>query len=204
MRLVITGCGRSGTSYIAHLLRLAGLNVGHVRACGPSVVFDQAAADEQDVEVSWLAPAYWDDLEAVTVWQITRHPIEVARSYKVQSFFHGRGAHPALVRDVLGFDVLRTFPESPELHFWGFWNGVIEARVGTGIRFRLEDVQDTCDWLIDAVRREIGKGEVTRELRDAVGKPVNQLMPRPSDEIDVGPFPPYFRSMAWRYGYDDV
>ena len=192
-RLVITGCGRSGTMYTAHVLRAAGLRVGHEQALGHSN--EEPEWGDLEVEVSWLAPYFFSQFHDVRVWHIHRHPVQVARSYRAMGFFAADTAHVRRVRDTLGFDVRERFPESPELNFWGLWNGLIEGRAER--RFTLQDVGVS---FVREVCGMFGRGPNLEAVNQVLGRPVNQNT-NPVEGVEVGPFPSYFLGMARRYGY---
>ena len=70
MRLLVTGCGRSGTKWLAHSLTVAGVPTGHEDA------FSVARHGEGDwtSEVSWLAAPY-TPMRGTHVVHLVRHPI---------------------------------------------------------------------------------------------------------------------------------
>lgn len=119
-KLVITGCGHSGTRYLNQVLREAGISSNHEYA---------ASTKEWDpnkvshVEVSWLAPAYVIQ-EDFVVWQVVRHPLKVARSFKHRGFFQSNSPNAHLQLIESQFSLGRNHPE---LDYWICWNDLAES-----------------------------------------------------------------------------
>lgn len=77
---VVTGCGRSGTTYTARLLASLGYRCGHEELFGP---FQRKAPHfrSRHGDVSWLAVPFLDQLPPGTaVVHQVRHPVQVIRS----------------------------------------------------------------------------------------------------------------------------
>lgn len=85
MRLLVTGCGRSGTKWLARCLTEAGLDCGHERAF---TVADHGGSD-WSAEVSWLA-APWTPIADAHVVHLVRHPLDVIRSRVATQVFEHR------------------------------------------------------------------------------------------------------------------
>ena len=130
MRLIITGCGRSGTHWANEVISQAGIPCSHEHA-----LKFQPFATTDLVEVSWTAIAFLPlphELfpEPYTVWHLVRHPIAVARSFRSKNFFQDANTnyalrgHPKVVEKALGY-----FPSGPfaELDYWLDWTSLAET-----------------------------------------------------------------------------
>lgn len=101
MRFVITGCGRSGTNYIANRLLASGVNCGHEQVfsvTGPLDNFDQFDGDS-----SWFAAPFIDSVSPrLTVLHIVRDPRSVIESFhRIGLFRYSRWRHFSRGADVL-------------------------------------------------------------------------------------------------------
>lgn len=147
MRVVVTGCGRSGTQYVARLLAACGFRSAHESVFKHDLEpndYDRDLADSRwrdiDMEVSWLAAPFVSKLAPdVFVWHQTRDPIKVVRCW----------AHHRLlthVQPVLQF-VNKALPETAHgsqveraVQYVLGWNELIERQKTDGryVRFAVE------------------------------------------------------------------
>jgi hypothetical protein len=89
--LVVTGCARSGTMYIAAVLGGLGLRVGHEVVFGPRTRrFDGWHGQHGDC--SWLAAPFLGQIGDAVVRHQVRHPLAVVRSLVGMRFFADRGS----------------------------------------------------------------------------------------------------------------
>ena len=97
--LVVTGCARSGTTYLAALLGGLGLDLGHEDLFGPRTrSFDGWHGRQGDS--SWLAAPFLGEVgDAVVVHQV-RHPVKVVRSLLGMRFFADRSSAYLLADDL--------------------------------------------------------------------------------------------------------
>ena len=161
LRFVVTGTGRSGTTYAAQLYRAAGLTCGHEEVFTPRPGWRETAAPRSslvgrlrqpvgqlreerrrsalrlDGDASWMAAPRLPKVKAHRVL-IVRHPILVIRSFMGTRFFSDptrnraqRGYALAHMR-VVGDDVLDT------MRWWAFWNALAADHADTVLR--LEDL----------------------------------------------------------------
>ena len=104
-RFVVTGCGRSGTRFVAELLTASGVRCGHEAAHSHAARGRWPAGLVADS--SWMA-ACMLDVVTVPVVLLVRHPLAVVRSWVEIGFFsrdagnptHGplRSAYPEVYR----------------------------------------------------------------------------------------------------------
>lgn len=81
MDFLITGCGRSGTKYVAERLNSSGISCGHEKiftVYGPS----QVDFDKYDGDSSWFAAPFLEILPTkLPVLHIVRNPVKVVKSF---------------------------------------------------------------------------------------------------------------------------
>jgi hypothetical protein len=81
-RLLVTGTGRSGTTYLTELLRACGVRCGHEAVFGP---YGQGDWDDFEADASFMAVPYLP-LDIPTVL-VLRHPLAVVKSFHDFGFF---------------------------------------------------------------------------------------------------------------------
>ena len=86
---MITGCGRSGTKYLATLLTAAGMPAGHEKAHNHQRRGEWMPG--QLVDSSWMAATMLDAVD-VPVVALVRHPLRVVKSLVEIGFFGSYGA----------------------------------------------------------------------------------------------------------------
>jgi len=88
--LVVTGCARSGTQYVAKVLESLGLRAGHEKIYRPDADARgvDAAWQGRDAEASWLAvPWLWRLPAGAVVVHLVRDPIKVVRCLALHDWF---------------------------------------------------------------------------------------------------------------------
>ncbi|MCA0899603.1 hypothetical protein [Microbulbifer agarilyticus] len=158
-RFVITGCGRSGTTYIAKLLTELGCHCDHeVFFTGRKPgVFTRLAAQLGVRELAWQPPvigeAAWEAVpwlphmpDDIQVLHQLRHPLEFIRSRQKKGWVHGyfRSRHlphfPRMNKE--RFAALPLAEQADWLaRFWIDWNALAETRAEGKpyLRYRIED-----------------------------------------------------------------
>lgn len=129
-RLLITGCGRSGTKYITHLLRRLGLDVGHERM-GEDGIASWTMAVNAEV-VAWGVPVRHYDFDQV--FHQVRDPRQViasAMTFKPASWSFICAHTPISPEDPI---LLRA------AKYWYYWN--LEAEKSAGWRYRIDTFRD--------------------------------------------------------------
>jgi hypothetical protein len=139
-RLLITGCGRSGTRYITHLLRRLGMDVRHERMGAAGIASWGMAVDSDTV--AWGVPTRQFAFEHI-FHQVRdpRHVIASATTFKPDSWtFICAHAPIALSEPVL----LRA------AKYWYYWN--LEAEKIAHWRYRIESFHDVFDEFCSRLR----------------------------------------------------
>lgn len=149
-RLLLTGCGRSGTNYTANLLTSLGVLCGHERVFSLRNVLCGEAVWPADVpaESSWLGAPYLAHLPAgVVVLHQVRAPLDVLRSLERVGLFSGEDAY----REFAERHMTRRGPCAGAgslelgLRYWDEWNALVEEGARAAgrdyRRFRLDEVR---------------------------------------------------------------
>lgn len=158
-RFVITGCGRSGTTYTAELLTRLGCGCGHEQYFDgrhPTRIRELAVRlglrplqwhIPPHGEAAWEAAPLLPLLpEGTPVFHQLRHPLEFIRSRQKKGWVHGRFRHrhlPQIRRyQRTEFGALPLVEQVEVLaRFWVGWNRLVEERAGARpyLRYRIED-----------------------------------------------------------------
>jgi len=130
--LLITGCGRSGTTYMTEFLRLSGLDVRH----------EKMGADGS---VSWIMGAETDwtpvgpllkDYEFEHIFHQVRHPLKVIQSYY--------NSHPGVTWEWICTIIPEISMKDSVItrcaKYWYYWNLMIEEKAEW--TYRIEDFSE--------------------------------------------------------------
>jgi hypothetical protein len=197
-RFVIVGTGRSGTRYISHLLRAAGIRCGHENWWR----LDDNQATRLEGDASWIATFQVDDFAGQVFHQI-RDPLRV-----VSSFLYGkkqllRGG-PALDGRRRWVDLIGEDDVADALHITVEW--LRKAEEVSEWTWRLEDVDALL--LLDICHR-IGKPidpDRAQRAVDAVPTDTNRhvSIDRPSlswDQLPDSELKRMAMTISRQYGY---
>lgn len=141
-KLIITGCGRSGTKYISTVLTAVGVKCYHEVFFGAHLARnDVYRTDVEDVpaEASWLAAGAekYIALGTVVAHQ-TRNPVCVIRSMMgIKSFVRQTSYLKYLYRCLAEHNLEDLNEINACMEFWIRWNAMAENI--TGFRYRIED-----------------------------------------------------------------
>jgi tetratricopeptide (TPR) repeat protein len=171
-KLLVMGCGRSGTGFVAKVLTEAGLKAGHERVFHPGTRTPEWGATQ--VESSWLALPWLPTLGSdVHVLHLVRNPIKNARSWMGVGMF-ATNAHPdhepyreAVRRCAPGVMDYSTGLERWLAH-WVVWNE-IAAHHADGF-LRIEDLDRDEGEQLGRVCEDLGfcSAEAVMDRYDAV------------------------------------
>ena len=217
-RLLITGCGRSGTLYATKLWQSIGLDIRHERPVPPNGVMGA------DGVASWFmaaddpkppsGPSSLDYTFDVIIHQV-RHPLNVISSMAQFIFQHGRRAPGYIERHVpdtkLSPDEKNHFDFKQQLilkasRYWYHWNLMAEEKAGKIVR--IEDLNEELPNLCDLVGIPYQPGVLSE-----IPKDINALRYHISDEpwrvtwVEIKRLDPeiYHRikQLAAAYGYPE-
>jgi hypothetical protein len=160
-KLLITGCGRSGTLYAAELWQALGLDIRHERPVPPNGVMGEdgiaswfLAANDPDTPSGPNAQNYEFD---VTIHQV-RHPLKVIASVGQFILKEGERAPSFIERNVpetiLSENEQKTLDEKRQLilqasRYWYHWNRLAEEKADFLVR--IENLNNELPILCDYV-----------------------------------------------------
>lgn len=199
--LIITGCQRSGTAYIAAVVTACGHWCSHERVFSD---LREPVPRPETVEASWAAAPRLSTLDAHVVHQV-RHPLAVIASSMARSTFAGKmrpsarwayEQHPQIVRDSDRNHLVRA------MRFWLEWNLLIEPHARH--RWRVEDltaeqvaqVLTGCGRPVDRDRAAQAMALIPRDVNHGHGVQLLSWSDLPACRLTRR-----LRKMAERYGY---
>lgn len=227
IRLIVTGCGRSGTTSLSDVLSAAGLRCGHEKVF---TVFGPKEARGFDADSSWFAaPFLSTQPEDVRVIHLVRNPTRVVESFlrigvcAVDPWHHftfGRPlAYLALRYNVRWYRYRRRWQyvmahrrllaehttclekgnEVDRLWaYWWQWNSLVERGAESGRRPYLRVRLEDLDDSLPEIREFL---DWPVELRSS--RITNRKRGYRMRAVEWTPMPAEVRSLAQRYGYDD-
>ena len=170
-RLLIMGCGRSGTGFVAKVLNEAGVPAGHEKVFHPGTTSPDWG--ESRAEASWLALPWLPTLDPdVSVVHLVRDPIKNARSWMGVGMF-ADDAHPdhepyrdAVRRCVPG---VMEYPTALErwLAHWVVWNEIAELHASETLR--IEDLDELDGAPLDKICADLGLSDAGAVSRAFAG-----------------------------------
>lgn len=132
--LLITGCGRSGTSYIATLLTQCGLEFGHENAEKNGVCSWFLAVDGPKFRANFPDPS----THYQHVFHQVRNPLDVISSW----YFNYEDVSPKVWNNFIRVHVPQIKAKDPPLvrcaKYWYYWNLLAEKKAEW--RYRIEDI----------------------------------------------------------------
>lgn len=170
-RILVTGCPRSGTGYVAALLRRLGVTCGHADHLNPERLELGVPPwpTELGAEASWYAAAYGESLPAGTVvLHVVRSPAAALSSLWRSRLFRTRSVDRAFLERHAPV-LLRGTPVQQTARIWSAWNEIAEtARETSGLRYlrvRLETLDEaSLRWLGELAEREFDPDVTRRAL----------------------------------------
>lgn len=209
-RLLVTGCGRSGTGFLARVLTVAGLEARHE---GHSPAFKPHQHKWPDpwkgTEVSWLAAAHLDTLpENLPILHQVRNPLAVTRSFLGFGFFTDPEKHQSGVGPYRNFMkhhapevALWDEPIDQCLQYWVTWNLKVERHAV--LTYRLESLTPAalCG-LLARVGVAVPPPRMEAAFRTAGTKTNHRARAKlTAAQILKRPLGPMVAKLAGRYGY---
>lgn len=203
MRLLVTGCARSGTTWMAEALKLAGIDSRHESAFTPNYdhCTESARALDWTAEVAYYA-APWTPLPDTYIVHLVRDPLKVIASvanFKLtkeraaRAAREGSGGPKHIERWLRGYGKLSD-PLERGIVFYDGWNDLITANEV----LRFEDVDpDTIQRLARIAYRHASKPEPPGRLNASPQSP----NPVTWDDILRYPHGESVAEKARRWGY---
>jgi hypothetical protein len=205
-RFLITGTGRCGTGYMAHLLAASGVPCGHEQVYRP--VGSQEWGWLRG-ESSWLAAPYLDRFNGHVV-QLVRHPLAVIGSLVGIGFFNDElsdthGPYRAYVDHRMnGKPEWADLDETEKaMLFVHYWNRSIEPHADQLIR-----VEDVTPEDLVVIARAAGANHSPIDFHQALADVPTNINTRNHtqigwDDLPDGKLKTRLREQAKRYGYED-
>jgi len=136
MKYIITGCGRSGTLYLAKLMRSLELDIGHEKYGNDGIISWYIIDNKRKQK---MLQHYGNDVANMKFMHVVRHPLKVITSMRKCERLPRRAA--------LDF-FRRTFHEYKHLNnemellvrYWVKWNLTAEKLYNFKLRIRIEDL----------------------------------------------------------------
>lgn len=223
-RFVITGCGRSGTTYSAELFTRLGCPCVHEEyfaVSKPPRIVEQLARLGL-FSMKWKMPPYgeaaWQAAgllpvlpKDLIVFHQVRHPLDYIRSRHKKGWIHGRTRHRRLRHlPKLGQEDFARLPLPDQIdllaRFWVDWNEMVESHVGPRpyLRYRVEDMDaDLIGRMLEMIDFPLPRAELEQTLA-LLPKNVNTRGEK-RDDIQLSLARPETQSrvaaLAKRYGY---
>jgi hypothetical protein len=203
---VVTGTPRSGTTYIAKVLRRLGVDCHHERWFTPWAVIMEAyrSNDIPWGDSSWLAAPFIEMLpEDTKVFHVVREPLNTLnsvigtgqidwpddyRTFIARHCWSDENYWPA--------DVGRDAQT-----FWVRWNQMIEQSGRVSRRFQIEEVPSIITEIVSTIGAPV-TGEALARALDRVPTDVNTRKHRAAVQLTRADLTADCVEMARRYGYD--
>ncbi|MBI5433855.1 MAG: hypothetical protein HZA52_13570 [Planctomycetes bacterium] len=212
-RFLITGCGRSGTGYIATLLGELGIPCGHEVLYQPETCIERAPEWSESVvgESSWLAAPYLATLaEGTLVLHQVREPVAVVRSFLRIRFFEGKSVWKRFAEAHVA-ELASGTPLERCVKYWLGWNQLCQAASGMRHveyrRHRLEDIDvDFLDELCSTLGEPRERATIVAAL-DRIPRDTNTSGAKHQDgslrwsNLPRGEWGAELEDLAGRYGY---
>lgn len=142
-RLLVIGCGRSGTRYTAKVLRRLDLDIGHEK-------------DGDDGQVSWRAVPAWSRSEYPVVIHQVREPLSVISSFHTVMSSSWKFICENEPRIEMKEPLLVRC-----MKYWLYWN---QKCSGADFRFRVEDMNTELPSILDSIGMNYTKGQLMEAL----------------------------------------
>lgn len=212
-RILVTGCPRSGTGYLAALLTRLGVPCGHAAHLHPQALEFGVPGWPAGLEAesSWYAAPYTDELPAGSVVvHLVREPASALRSLWRVRLFRARSVERAFLERHAP-EVLYGTPIQQTARAWLSWNQLAEGARDAGalryVRVRLESLDESAlRWIGELSEREIEPMAARRALAEAP-RDVQHTLSDPADgatdwsELRGSPLLAEIDELAARYGY---
>lgn len=190
----VIGTGRSGTAYVAAVLRACGVDCGHEDWWTP---FPAKRRSGLAGDSSWLAlPDIESGAWTGPVLHVTRHPVHVVRSLLANGFFSNHKRR----RDFIDFalahepDLVHMSEFEASVEWWARWN--LRCEAVADLRLKVSDIPARLDLVGKLINHRL-------DMRAAQSVPadVNHRQKRGPVQIDEDRVWRLLAGRAERFGY---
>lgn len=191
-KIMILGCGRSGTTYTSKLFKSYGYSVGHERLGKHGISSWLLVSDKKEV---FLGPSYYQlsELDLPSVHQV-RHPVKTIAS--CQSTGHQSWE---FLSDEISIDLNKDSKILRGMKYWLYWN--LKAEERAIYTYRVENLEESFPKLL-----EIGGFSTNQKVQKIVSKKTNT---RPHSSLEWKDLikedenlTNKIKKLALRYGYE--
>jgi hypothetical protein len=223
---LVTGCGRSGTQYLARILQHLKLRATHEQVYRSDVTLESFSIKTMDgrwkerdslIEVSWLAAPFVEKQSSnVTVWHQVRDPLKVVRCWASHGYLNAARVKHVAPTPETGPFVHRFLPECElgsdlerAVQYVLRWNGLAEATrwQGNHCRYQVEwlgptrlvKLLDQAGFLIPLSRAQKAFQEVQPGIGGCVPSQHIDLTWKQVEAVAGGK---QLKEMAEEYGYN--
>jgi hypothetical protein len=229
-KFIVTGCSRSGTTYMSVLLSELGLVCGHERVfnifpvteLAPPFDYEKMFGDK-DGDSSFLAVPYIKDLpEGTVVLHQVRHPVHVIRSHMGIRYFAAdyqptmylADNHPDFL-NFIGRHCPEIFSDEDELRrtmrYWVQWNKMAEEGATASnvryLRYRVEALDlRLLEQIIELLQIRVSALKTSQALA-SISRSTNARLRDDAiswDALPEGRLKSDIAKLAAEYGYGDL
>jgi hypothetical protein len=217
-KLLITGCGRSGTLYSAHLWQALGLDIRHERPVPPDGMIGRDGMASWFMAVDDPQPPSGPsaaDFEFDVVIQQIRHPLKVIASVAQFILKEGQRAPGFIERNVpetiLNPDELKYLDEKEQLilraaRYWYYWNLLTEKKADKIVQ--LENLHEELPEFCELVGVEFNPDVINQVAPNTNAREFHiRAEPWQIDWQDIERLDPnlytHLRNLALVYGYEE-
>jgi hypothetical protein len=154
-RVLITGCGRSGTKYISILLGRCGLEIVHERRMGKDGISSWLFGAESSTAPWGPSPA---DYSFEHTFHLIRNPLSAIPSIATFSRAAWKYISGHISIEASDSPILRS------AKYWLYWNGMVENK--TDIRLKIEDMPGAIAILCDRVGAQLDISSIKQVPND--------------------------------------
>lgn len=208
-RVIITSTPRSGTGWMAQVLRAMGISCGHEQVFNAHYKVESWTSDAQ-CESSWMAAPFLrcQDPDTIVV-HLVRDPLKTIASLIATNHFDDwEGGKDQVsgnpVRDFIRLHMLDPYPDGTVIEraamFWSNWHELIGRQHPMSVAVHIED---PAEWLPYLYRRITGELPIDEQMQAmwAVPKNVNTQPGRLLQPLTYDMLPRHVVRRATLYGY---
>lgn len=198
-RVVITGTGRCGTGYMAHLFTHSAIPATHEAVYAP----DGGDWEWQRIEASWMAAPHLNTFDGHVV-HLVRHPLDVINSLVGIEFWTNpvHDEYQTYAETHLPTVLEYDDPVEKSMVWWVEWNRLIEPYADQRIR-----VEDVTPEDLSVIAAEAGARHSPSDMLPALHRIPTTVNHRPRadltwDDLPTGDTKTELETLAKEYGYD--